>query len=225
MPEGEARIKRKVLEEMKAMRDSEPPRPEVGWDVIWVLSGPQWSFEEEGTEAGGNETRGRLITGFSVARQVTALRVGKTIDEVTLDDVRRYGPVIYFDAEADKNKNIAKTRDSGVFTGEYGIPSENVIIGTGEGIVNTPDQFKRFPLDLVRKSRKIVVVTDAYHLPRTERISRRVVIDGESNPVPPERLVFYRSDFSRFPLGVVRGETRKIPQLIERGWLPPEPGE
>lgn len=218
-------IKHQVLREMKELRDGKPPVPEADWDVVWVLSGPQWSFEEEGTEASGNETKDRLVTGFNVARLVTALRVGKTIDNVNLDDVRRHGPVIYFDAQADKNGNIAKARDTGVFTDQYGIPSEKVIIGPGEGIVNTTDQFKRFPLDLARKSRRIVVVTDAYHLPRTRRISMRSTIDGEPNPVPSEKLVFYRSDFSKFPFEVVRGEMRKIPLLIKKGWLPSEPEE
>lgn len=202
-------IKRKVLDELKEIRNTEPFSPQNDWDLIWVLSGPQETFEEEG-EKGWNETRERLETGFELVKKVTAVRMDKKDSSmVTTDDIRVYGPKIFFNGWRHQDEDIERIRDSGIFEEKYKIPSENITFAKDERIDNTPDQFKWFPQDLIEKSRKIVLVTDAYYLPRAKRISQRQLIDNISNPLPGDKLIFIPSATLRFPLGASRSEIRK----------------
>ncbi len=211
----------KIITEFKDLRDNSAPIPEKDWNVIWVLSGPQRTFEEDHQSELGNETRDRLATGFKLAREVTSTRLNKELDKITVEDVKNHGPIVYFNGWPDQNLNIKGTRKSGILEEQYLIPRSKLVITNKKRIDNTPDQFKFFPKYLLKKEGKIVVVSDMYHLPRTKRISQRQRIDEVPNLVPFDRLIFYSSEPLRYPFQKIRIEIRKIPQLITEGLLPP----
>lgn len=191
------------------------PIPQSDWDLIWVLSGPQITFEEV-PSISSNQTRNRLITGFSLSRQITALKLDKQYDELSIDEVKFFGPQIYFNGYNCSNISLRKTKSSGILEKDYDFPSQNLIIGPEEGITNTADQFTKFPLSYTDMSRKIVVVTDAYHLLRVRRYA-----STDCNPIPLDKLVYYPSLPISFPLATTAHEIKdKIPSYIEKAYIP-----
>lgn len=217
-------FKKVILQELKSIRDGEILEPQVDWNLVWVLSGPQKTFDLDDKDIGGhgNETRDRLISGFRLVKEITAVRLGKMSSEVTLKDILAHGPKIYFNGWNDQNDNIRKMRDRGLFEKDFDIPREIFTIAGHEGIDKTPDQFRKFPEDLAKGEGKIVLITDAYHVPQTTRIAKRREIDGSLNPIPFDRLVIYPSLPFKFPLEKTRSEIGKMPGLIEKGFLPSE---
>lgn len=106
-------IQKGVLEELKGIRQSELPQPVSDWDLIWVLSGPEITLEEN-NDKGRNETRERLETGFGIARATTAQRLGKPVSEVTTEDVRENGPTVYFNGYNEHNNLLRKSTEAGL---------------------------------------------------------------------------------------------------------------
>lgn len=209
---------RKVL--IKELRDIADcaPKPQQDWDLVWVLSGPQITYEEPG-DSGRNLTRKRLINGFSLVRAVTALRLGKDTEQLTLAEIRKYGPRVYFNGYDESNDALRQTAERGLLEGEQNFPRENLIIGVNEGIMRTQEQFIRFPKSLATKSRKVVVVTDAYHLLRVKRYASM-----DYNPIPLKKLVYYPSHPIKLPLATTANEIMvKIPDYVEKGYLPKFP--
>lgn len=208
--------RKKLLEELKEIAGN-IPEPQSEWDLIWVLSGPQVTFNEN--PESHNETRERLITGFSLVRQVTAVRLGKSPEELTLKEISENGPRIYFNGTGDMNDALKETVASGLLEGEYNLPRVNLLIGPNEGITRTQEQFANFPRDLAEGSRKVVLVSSAYHPLRVKRYASM----GD-NPIPLQKLIYYPSLPIKFPLATTAHEIRdKIPNYVEKGYFPKFP--
>lgn len=217
---GPRAVEKKVVRELKELRDSPLPKPAEDWDLIWVLSGLEITLEEHDAK-GKNETRDRIWTGFELVRAVTAKRLGKSLHNVTIEDIRAYGPKLYFNGREEHNENLRNIGSDGVLEKKYNFPRENLEIAPGGlNITNTGDQFERFPPELLENKRKIVIVSSARHLPRVRRYTGL-----ETNPfsdMAQDRLVFYQAMPVEFPFRDTIREVRVIPKYQAAGFLPPE---
>jgi len=223
--------RREVLEKMKELAYSEAPEPKEDWDLVWVISGPPIDIKEdfsdeskkvlfrEGDKIAGrdiadkrNESRERMETGLKIVREVTAKRLGKKAEDVTADDILNNGPNIYWNATDWANDNIREAMEEGFFEEKYKFPSKKIVVAPPDsGIEHTGHQFERFPEELAEASRKIVLVSDIYHLPRVVRY-----LDVDYSKIPAEKVVVYPSEPRKVPVGKALGETKKIPSYIKK---------
>ena len=232
-------VRRKVLEDMKEIGRGENPEVEEDWDLIWVLSGPPIDIREnfaDGTREAlfpkgdretkiasddvtnkRNESRRRLETGIKVAKGVCALRLKKDIKDLTVDDVLQHSPAIYWNATDWSNDNMRWAMGEGFFEKTYSFPREKIIVSPNLGIMNTGDQFRKFPEEFVEKNRKIVIISDIYHLPRAKRHLHK-----KGSKITEQNTVLYPSEPKSVPVGKALGEIKKVPKYIEKGILPPE---
>lgn len=207
--------RREVLKEMKELAYQEAPKPKEDWDLVWVISGPPSDIKAESTKEERNESRKRMETGLKVAREVTAKRLGKNAEEVTIDDILNNGPSIYWNATDRANNNLRQRIAEGLFEERYKFPGGKIIVSTDKDIEHTRHQFEKFPEELAIASRKIVFVSDIYHLPRVIRY-----LDADYNKIPLEKVVIYPSEPRKVPVGKALAETRKIPEYTRKGILP-----
>lgn len=217
---GDKLTRREVLREMKEIAYAEAPKAEENWDLVWVLSGPIVDIKKESTKENRNESRERLETGLKVAREVTAVRLRKEIKDVTMADILEKGPIVFWNATDEANDNLKERAEEGLLEERYGFPREKLIVSPNLGIKHTGHQFERFPKELEEKSRKVVLVSDTYHLPRITRY-----FEADYNIIPPEKIILYPSEPRKVPVGKALGETKKVPKYIKEGILPKEEKE
>ncbi len=213
--EEEKAPRREVLEKMRELAYEKAPEPGEDWDVVWVISGSPSDIKAESTEQERNESRERMETGLKIVREVTAIRLSKKTEEVTEDDILNSGPSIYWNATDRANDNLRQRIKEGLFEERYKFPGTKIIISQDKDIEHTGHQFEKFPVELVDNSRKIVFVSDIYHLPRVIRY-----LDVDYNKIPLEKVVIYPSEPRKVPVGKALGETKKIPEYIKKGILP-----
>lgn len=233
----EKRIRRRVLEEMKELGRGEDPLPQEDWDLVWVLSGHSVDIAEEFTEDSSgkevifdhadkiaekdvakkiNEGRERLETGIKLAKEITAKRLNKPADELTLEDVRNSGPDIYWNATDWGNDNLRERIKEG-FLDKYDFPSEKIIISANLGIQYTGDQFEKIEDSVIEGRRKIVIISDTYHLSRVRRYLHK-----KDSKITEENSLLYASQRKRVPIGKALREIKKVPEYIKKGFLPKE---
>jgi uncharacterized SAM-binding protein YcdF (DUF218 family) len=218
LPEEEKKTRERVLEEMIELATEKLPEPEEDWDIVWVISGPPTDIKAESTEEEINESRERMETGLKISREVTAKRLGKDVEEVTVDDILNNGPNIYWNATDGANDNLRQRIAERLFEKRYGFPGEKIIVSTNKDIKHTGDQFNEFPRELAEANRKIVFVSDTYHIPRIVRY----LLKPGYNAIPLEKVVVYPSEPRRIPADKAMSEIEKIPEYIKEGILPKE---
>lgn len=227
-------IKRDVVEGMKEFAYEKAPEPQQDWDLIWVISGPPMDISEDFREDHEvlvgyndkiakndvvkkiNESRERFLTGLRVAKAVTAKRLGKDADAVTSEEIKESGPDIFWNATDWGNDNLRQRIGEG-FLDQYDFPKEKVIVSENLGIEHTGHQFERLDENIIAGRRKVVIVSDVYHLPRIQRY-----INIEGDKISEDMTVLYPSEPRRVPVGKGLAEVRKIPNYIEKGILPKE---
>lgn len=201
------------VEEVREIIERGPPSPEQDWDVIWILSGPEQKFDDPPSEGKYNQTRHRFETAVNIAKEVTALRVKKTIEEVTLQDIAAHGPTLYFNGRDDQNQSFRELITRQGVEKEFQFPDAKVIVSPDLNIKYTSHQFEFFPKDLVPEGAKLVVVTDLYHLPRTRRYFDKFPL------VEKDKRVLYPALPASIPLRAALEEAKKIYPYIQRGFL------
>lgn len=233
--EEERKLRNKVLEEMKQIARGENPLPQEEWDLIWVLSGPPVDvaerFEENGKEVFFNlndeiaakdvakkinESRERLETGIKVSKEVVAKRLNKKVEGLTAEDIKNSAPDIYWNSTDWGNDNLRDRIKEG-FLDRYSFPVEKIIISPNLGIQHTGHQFERVEEDVVKGRRKIVIVSDIYHLPRVKRYLHKF-----RSIINQENAILYPSDQKRVPIDKALGEIKKIYSYIQKGILEEE---
>lgn len=240
---SEPEFKDKILDEMRELHEKDLPEAQEDWDLIWTISGPPIDiaeeFNEDHKEAAQslliegdkiaqkdiekkiNESNARLTVGIKLAKEVTAKRLGKSVEDLTIEDVRNSGPDIYWNATNEANDNFRQRIQEGWLEKRYDFPREKIIISPNLDILHTGHQFEKFPKEFVDKYRKTIVVTDIYHMPRAKRYfnekSNRVLAEEMSEG----RIVLYPSG-SKIPYEKAKGEIDKIPLYVEKGILPRE---
>lgn len=218
--------RRGVVRELREYAEHGPPEPQANWDVLWVLSGPQLDWDGVQITPGEqpanyNQTRKRWETGLQLARRVTALRLKKTPDEVTMEDLATNGPMIYYNSVAAGNDLFQEfVRPGGRLETEQHFPGSKVKITANREIKHTGHQFEDFPADLIQENRKVVIISDLYHLARVKRY-----VEKFYEKVPPENVVLYAAEPTSLPIKDTLGEIRKIYKYAQAGIVSPEPEE
>lgn len=222
-----------VLEDLKSIGRGELPSPQPDWDLIWVFSGPQGfqrgkkvrkGTEGELSDIGNeiNESVSRMLSATKIAREVTALRLNKNVDDVEIVDIKNRGPYIFYNEWDWQNEDLKRLFWEGEGEEYFFYPKEKLIIPANTGIMHTGHQFERFPekvLEYIGEDGKLVLLSDLYHLPRIKRYSWK--------KFPPEilkRMVYYPST----PLvGSIKLFLSEIKKVVEYGkkenlsWYPP----
>ncbi len=224
-------IKREVFTDMKETGRGEAPKPQQDWDLVWVISGPDMDIAEDfqgnkevlfnkddksaekDAERKVNESRERFETGIKVAKEVTALRLGKRVEELTMDDLINNSPDVYWNGGDWQNANLRQRIKEG-FLDRYNFPSEKVIVSPDFGIQNTGDNFDKIEDSVIENRRKIAIVSDTYHLPRVRRL-----LCKEGCKISEEDSILYPSEPRRVPVGKALGEIKKIPGYTHKGIL------
>lgn len=233
----ERQIKRNVLEDMKEVGRKENPLPQEDWDLVWVLSGPAVDIAEEFTKENEeeevvfdvndkiatkdvakriNESRERLLTGIELAKEVAAKRLNKTIEELTLEDIKNSAPTVYWNATDWGNDNLRKRIEEG-FLDSYNFPIGKIVISPNLDIQHTGHQFEKIEDSIIKGKRKIVIISDTYHLPRVKRYLHK-----KDSKISEENSILYASEPKRVPIGKALSEIKKIPEYIKKGILEKE---
>lgn len=217
--------RKKITREYREFAERELPTPQSDWGTIWPLSGPEHSLDANPTvgdkesqkTASHNQTKDRFETALNIARMVTALRLNIDVVNVTLADIQRAGPVIFWNGISSQNEYMAQFLADGRMEQRYNFPAGKIVISNNEGIRHTDDQFEDFAKRELPQDGKVVIVTDLYHWPRIERYVRKF-----SSVLPPENVIIYPSQPSRLPIKLAMQEIKKIHGYSEEGILPPE---
>lgn len=113
--------------------------------------------------------RARVRAGVSIVHEVTAMRLGKPVAEVTTEDVARHGPWLHYAATSWENNHIRHV----LAQSSLHMPSSKIFMhtfldehGNERPIINTATQMEdlQFPGD--SPPRRIVIVSHAPHLVR-----------------------------------------------------------
>ena len=244
LPEQNPELKDKILDEMRESHNIELPEAQEDWDLIWPLSGPPIDIAEEFNESQEketghallisgdkiaqkdierkrNESNIRLTKGINIAKEVTAKRLGKKIEELTIEDIQNFGPDIYWNATDESNDNLRQRINEGWVEQRYDFPREKIVVSPNLGILHTGHQFEKFPEKFASKYKKTVVVTDIYHMPRTKRYFNKKYNRALAEEMAEGRIILYPSG-SKIPYDKAKGEIDKIPEYIDEGILPSE---
>ena len=214
-----------VLEEAARQR---PKNIHPDTDVVWVLSAPG-SYSSDFQEPGGKVRPGdkhkaqyqvfpwvkemyrhRVHTGVALVHEITAKRIGKPVQEITQEDIRKHGPWFVYNPQPEEEEQIREVLADPV----HKIPSEKVFIfssviqadGTEYPIYNTVDQVKglRFPLH----PRRVAIVSHAPHLVRVF-----FTLDYFKDRIPKGTTV------QAFPIKTPIGGELKYPEMEIRAIL------
>ncbi|KKU48683.1 hypothetical protein A3H10_00960 [Candidatus Uhrbacteria bacterium RIFCSPLOWO2_12_FULL_46_10] len=217
--------RQKVTREYRELAEEQLPTPEKDWGIIWPLSGPDLTFEEDPTTAPEeahktvtyNQTKGRFETALNLAKLVTALRTNKDLKDITMADIEQAGPMIYWNGRAAHNNYLAEFVASGELEKRYNFPASKLAITANREIKHTDDQFEDFPINILPPGEKVIIVTDFYHLPRVKRYAQKY-----AKKLLPEEVVLYPAQPSRLPVKMAIQEIKKIHGYSQEGILPPD---
>jgi len=212
------RSRHQMIAELREIAERGLPEVQTDWDIIAPLSGPESGniFDEENVgNSGYNETEKRFRTAIDVAKQVTAKRLSKSVEEITLEDIRLSGPVIYFNGLTVQNEFL---RQEGltILEDKYKFPREKIEITQNTEIKHTGHQFQDFNNHLPQNG-KMVLVSDLYHLPRMRRY-----LGLDTNDLSEDNTVLYPATPLALNIRLTLDEIRKIYPYIEKGILPTE---
>lgn len=223
LAEGRHEMLERFKEWRERLKSGDFPHPEKNWEVIWALTGPDETLEEGARPHKGeehkatdyNQTRRRFETALAVAREVTAVRLNKNVDEVTHTDMAEHGPIVYWNGKAATNDYLRELIRSGEFEKQFGFPAKRIRITENRDILHTNHQLAEFPVDLLPEDGKVTIVSDVYHLPRVEEN-----LKGHPEKFNSENTVLFPSLPSEFPsgqFGNIRREVKHIPEYKKRG--------
>lgn len=187
-------------------------QPEKDWDLIWVLSAGELDIAKDYKNK-RNETRDRIESGIRLVKEITALRLSK--NSLTFEDIKQSGPKIYFSGYNPHNRLMKKYISQSYFKNKYHFPDENILIGPQENILHTDSQFQKFPKKFIEENRKIVIVTDAYHLPRSKRYLKKYPKKFDEN-----KFIFYPSKPLNLNIKQINLEIKKIIRYTKNKILP-----
>ena len=205
------------IQEIRALRKGGLPVPALDWDVVYVFSGPEITLEEgpHDTKLGYNQNKNRLLAGFDIAREVTALRLGIETNTISFSDIQKHGPKVYFDGWPHQNESFKDLKKKGTLSRDFGFPDDSLIVGSPVEIVNTGDQVRNLLVNEWQDARKIIFVSDLYHLPRTKRY-----FGTEGTPrISPERCIFSFPRNSKVSVKIALGEIRRFRLYVLKGFI------
>lgn len=220
------KLTHQVVDELRDLKERPPFQPTADIDAVWVLSAPGTYKEvsQDGIYKGVSADKKNIDYGIRLVYEITALRLGKNVDEVTKEDVESEGPVLYYNGEdaatAQTNYPQNLHLQEMVADPEFPLPASNLKIGHIE-IANTPAQvsdFAEFSRDFLPGS-KVAVVSLIQHAPRVSRY-----LQHQKDSLP-EGVIFLNAPTPETDktVGKVLREVRKIADYAEKGDLSREP--
>jgi len=219
-------VRRKVVVEI-GLFERAIPTATTDIDYVWVLSGSgdyhKPFLPNEPIYHPWSDQR-RISRGVLLALQVVSLRLGKSVDLITKDDLQDQGPYLIYNGSIDRNSTLRRV----VELPDFLMPKEKVVIvdgvwdngGTRE-ITNTLDQVLSFPTDQLGNQLKgaVAIVSSAPHFPRILRYL------SKHRPFPDGTLVRcfpIPSDFE-WAEKFAEEETKRVCDYLEKGYLTEEP--
>ena len=156
-------------------------------DAVWIFSGPGTFYQP--LDSGEPtfmawEDRYRILYGISLARKVTAIRMGKNLQTISDIDMQSRGPIIIYNGIPSENADFRKA----IYGKDHIYPSNKVrivdVVSNGDTvrtISNTLDQIKSFPKKEIGRSihRRVAVISHAAHLARIIRYFKQYKIFPE----------------------------------------------
>ncbi len=212
---------RKALEELREEVEH-PLVPTADIDMIWIFSAPGTIKQpgRGGVYEGGFSNSMCIDHAVDMARQITALRLNKDIDDVTKEDIGEHGPKLYYNGEDEttastnypsQNKDLAEL----ISEPDFPIPESNFIIDHID-LANTPGQFEGFIKYLKENpnaTKKVATVEIGAH---SVRVSRYLEHYKDQFPADID-FVNSPARQTHNPVGTTLREIRKVAQYVQKG--------
>lgn len=203
------------LRELIEKVESGELKPAGDWDTIWVVSGTEDDPYGEAEGKNKNQARERIEKGLELIKEVTAIRTGKSVAELSTEDIESQGPQLFFNGSTQQDVFLKSYIDSGFIFNTYGIPPSKISIAEKDGArVTTREQFDTFPEDILAHARKIAVVSSLYHCPRLAKYIEKKARQEERSELR-EQMVVYPADIEVLRTGRAVGEGKKILDYFE----------
>jgi hypothetical protein len=160
----------------------------------------------------------RMRLGISVARKVAALRLGKSVNSITMEDFRNHGPTVIYNGRPKHNEDFKKAIKNGLIT-DY--PNDKfIILDLPQDQLNSKGHFISVQKHTDLSNQTIAIVTNAFHFPRIGRmIANEAPFNYFGNDV---KIIAYLNDREFKAPGIEKdlvGEAERIPIYIEKGDL------
>ncbi len=162
------------------------------------------------------ENQARTNLGIELVKKITAERLGKTVEELSDDDLRQ-GPVLMINGLPDQNQAMAERAMA------QGLPDDTLafVPNPAEG-ANTKTQFELIPPEFLEPGKHLTIISSDYHGPRVVRyadklLPQEVKFDFYGLPYPDA----YK-DFQTLSK-TVKGEVKRIIKYSNQGDLSARP--
>lgn len=215
------KLSRAVLAELREHK-AEGFEPTADIDIVWVLSAPGTvkKIATDGTYAGASSDITNVNHGVDLVRQITALRIGKEVDDVTKEDIGEHGPMLFYNGEDDETKGTRypqnKDFEELVATPEFPVPASNIVIDHID-VANSIAQVEGFAEYLKKHnlSGKIATVSIGAHFARMGRYIEKY------KDLFPDGVEFLNAAATQThnPVGTTVREVRKVGIYGEKGDL------
>lgn len=202
-------------------------------DMVWVLAG-HGTYDSPATvppyDPGVSYDRMSIDRGINLVYEVTALRTGKDIAEVTKDDIAEHGPMFYYNGESAEMPGVRYLHNEALARAvedpDFPLPPSKVVIDyIDRG--NTPAQmegYAKFRDAQVAAgetpAQKIAVVSLPTHLPRTGRYITHYGNSFQGDPT----FVQVPVPFEGAQMTIIMGEARRILAYYPAGYLAAQNG-
>lgn len=212
-------LARQAIEELRYGKEH-PFVPTEDMDIVWVLSAPGTAFtnSDSGSYAGDSSDRRVLEYGLHVVKEITALRLGKPVEEVTKEDVGTSGPILYYNGEDAATENNIYPQNQHLAEWakqpDFPIPESNVVIDRID-VANTPGQIESIIKYIKQNgiSGKIATVSIGAH---DARVFRYLEKDRASFPEDVE-FVSAPALQTHNPVGTTKRELDKVLIYSQKG--------
>lgn len=181
----------------------------IATDGIVALSAAPSQGENEVYEK-TDETSARIEYAIQAIKDVTAKRIGKTVDDVSESDIIEHGPPLFLNGEIEQLPPMKEIAISS------GFPEEKIqLVDCGQvGSANTQTQFAAMEENPAYKDIKHwTLVTSSYHVPRVARTALKNLRVDRKFDVIGVPLEDFQYDVYR----KVRGEVKRIINYSAKG--------
>ncbi|MDO8487494.1 MAG: hypothetical protein Q7S45_04320 [Candidatus Curtissbacteria bacterium] len=194
-----------IEDEFDKASTSHSTSPDPDWNLIWVLTGAKFSIDDF-KNSDDIEMKRRLRTGILVALKIASLKSGRR--DLGFGEIKKWAPGIYISGYDEQNIVLQKLKGENHFKSRFGFPDTKIAVGGKEHIKNTIDQFKKFPARKWPAKGKLVILTDAYHMPRVilyartifrkDWLGRTVFITAEPRYIPSELVLLEKDKIRKY---------------------------
>jgi hypothetical protein len=224
---GKNKLVHQVVGELRETAASGEFEPTADIDMVWVLSAPGTAKEasNDGAYSGVSFDRMNIDKGVETVLRVTALRLGKPVEEVTREDVETSGPVLFYNGEDAETEKVNYLQNEAfkelISEPDFPVPESKIVVDRIPTISTVP-QVKGLAEYLSNSEtlpRKVAAVSLFPHGPRVGRYIEHYRdmfpegIEFVNTPVNVKEVMGEKA------IGTVLREVRKVPQYFDKGDL------